>query len=56
MADDEDRDAGPDGHPHDAPGSEEEIHAKSWDYTILAVLVVVILVLIATGVVPLFSF
>ena len=40
----------------DAPESGERSGSKSWDYTILAVLVVVIVVLLATGVVPLFGF
>ena len=56
MADDDDRLGRPDGHRYDAPESDEERRSKSWDYAILAVLVMVILVLVATGVVPIFSF
>ena len=56
MADDDDRLARPDGHRYDAPESDEERRSKSWDYAILAALVAVILVLIVTGVVPIFSF
>ena len=55
MADD-DRHGRADGHRYDVPESDEERRSKSWDYAILAVLVVVILVLIATGVVPIFNF
>jgi len=53
---DDDRYGRPDGHRYDAPESDEKRRAKGWDYAILAVLVVVILVLIATGVVPIFNF
>jgi hypothetical protein len=56
VADDDDRYARPDGHRYDAPESDDERRSKSWDYAILAVLVVVILVLVATGVVPIFNF
>jgi hypothetical protein len=56
MADDDDRMARPDGHRYDAPESEEERRSKSWDYLILGILVVVLMVLIATGKVPIFSF
>jgi hypothetical protein len=56
VVDDEDRYARPDGHRYDAPERDAERRSTSWDYAILAVLVVVILVLIATGVVPVFDF
>jgi hypothetical protein len=45
----------PDGHRYDAPESEEDTRSKSWDYAFLGILVVVIMVLIATGVVPIFD-
>jgi hypothetical protein len=44
----------PEGHHYDAPESEEERAGKSWTYLVLGLLVVVILVLIATGVVQVF--
>jgi hypothetical protein len=56
MDDDEERKARPDGHRYDAPESPEETRSKSWDYAILGILVVVILILIATGVVPIFNY
>ena len=56
MADDDERFGRPDGHRYDAPESDEDRRSKSWDYLILGILVVVILVLIATGTVPIFSF
>jgi hypothetical protein len=57
MPDDENNPYGrPDGHRYDAPESDEERTSKSWDYAILGILVVVIMVLIATGVVPIFDF
>ena len=57
MTNDEDERRGrPDGHRYDAPESDEDRRSKSWDYLILGILVVVILVLIATGTVPIFSF
>jgi hypothetical protein len=46
----------PDGHRYDAPESDEDRSSKSWDYAILGILVVVILVLIASGTVPIFDF
>jgi hypothetical protein len=56
MADDDnERMARPDGHRYDAPESREETRSKSWDYALLGILVVVILVLIATGTVPIFD-
>ena len=56
VANDDDRYARPDGHRYDAPESDEQRGSKSWDYAILGILVIVILVLVATGVVPIFSF
>ncbi len=50
--DDDDRRGLPDGHRYDAPESEDETHSKSVGYAILGILVVVLMVLIATGVVP----
>jgi hypothetical protein len=55
MADD-DRMGRPDGHRYDAPESEEDRRSKGWDYAVLGILVVVIMVLIATGKVPIFDF
>ena len=57
MADnnDDDRMARPDGHRYDAPESADETRSKSWDYALLGILVVIILVLVATGTVPVFD-
>jgi hypothetical protein len=43
-----------DGHHYDAPESDEDRAGKSWTYAALGILVVVLLVLIATGTVPIF--
>jgi hypothetical protein len=56
MSDDDDRLARPDGHRYDAPESEEETRSKSWDYAVLGIVVATMMVLIATGVVPIFDF
>jgi hypothetical protein len=56
VDDNEERMARPDGHRYDAPESREETRSKSWDYALLGLLVMVILVLIATGVVPIFNY
>jgi hypothetical protein len=56
MPDDNDPYARPDGHRYDAPESDEDRKSKGWDYLVLGVLVLVLMVLIATGVVPIFSF
>lgn len=56
MTDDDDRRARPDGHRYDEPESEEETRSKGIDYLVLGLLVLVILFLIATGVVPVFSY
>jgi hypothetical protein len=47
--------ARPDGHRYDKPESPEETRSKSWDYAALGLLVVVIMLLIATGTVPIFD-
>ena len=55
MADDDDERLGrPDGHRYDAPESDETRLGKEWTYAVLGVLVLVILVLIATGTVQIF--
>ena len=57
MPDDENNPYGrPDGHRYDAPESDDDRKSKSWDYLILGIIVVVLMVLIATGVVPIFNF
>ena len=53
--DNDERMARPDGHRYDAPESPDETRSKSWDYALLGILVAVILVLIATGTVPIFD-
>jgi hypothetical protein len=45
----------PDGHRYDKPESPDETRSKSWDYAALGLLVVVIMLLIATGTVPIFD-
>ena len=50
----DDRIGRPDGHHYDAPESEEEQAGKSWVYAVLRILVLVILVLVATGTVQIF--
>ena len=47
--------ARPDGHRYDAPEPPEETRAKSWNYALLGILVAVLMLLIATGVVPIFD-
>jgi hypothetical protein len=56
MSNDDERMARPDGHRYDAPESEDDTRSKSWDYAVLGILVVVLMVLVATGVVPIFDF
>ena len=51
---DEERFARPDGHRYDAPESDESRVSKEWSYAALGLLVVVLLVLIATGTVKIF--
>ena len=48
-------DTGPDGHRYDAPEPAERRRSKSWDFAVLGLLVAVLLVLVATGVVPIFD-
>jgi hypothetical protein len=56
VAEDDDEPAGrPDGHRYDAPETDEQRTSKGWDYLLLGVLVLVLLVLVATGVVPVFG-
>jgi uncharacterized integral membrane protein len=43
-----------DGHHYDAPESEEERNGKSWAYLVLGTLVLLLLILIATGTVQIF--
>jgi hypothetical protein len=52
---DEERPARWEGHKYDAPESEETRHGKEWTYGVLGALVVLLLVLIATGRVPIFG-
>jgi hypothetical protein len=54
MSDDDDRFVRPDGHRYDAPEPDETRVSKEWAYAALGLLVVVLLVLIATGTVPIF--
>ena len=57
MSDDDDnRMLRPDGHRYDAPESEDDRRSKSWDYAVLGILVLTLMVLVATGVVPIFDF
>ena len=50
----DDRMGRPDGHHYDAPESEEERNGKSWAYLVLGTLVLLLLILIATGTVQVF--
>ena len=56
MARDDDRYGRPDGHRYDAPESDDDRRSKGWDYLVLGLVVVVLLLLIATGTVPIFDF
>jgi uncharacterized integral membrane protein len=51
---DDERLAREDGHRYDAPESEETRANKEWVYAVLGVLVLVLLVLVATGTVQIF--
>ncbi|MCW2845233.1 MAG: hypothetical protein JWN22_3149 [Nocardioides sp.] len=51
---DDERLARPDGHRYDAPESDESRVSKEWAYAALGLLVVVLLVLVATGTVQIF--
>ena len=50
----DDRRGRPDGHRYDAPEDDDERFGKSWTYLALGILVVVLLVLVATGTVRIF--
>ncbi len=52
--DDDERLGRPDGHRYDAPESEESRYGKEWAYAVLGALVLLIMVLIATGTVEIF--
>ena len=55
MSDEQDeRMARPDGHRYDAPESEETTASKSYVYAVLGALVLLLMVLIATGTVQIF--
>jgi hypothetical protein len=54
MTDDDERFGRPDGHRYDAPESDDDRTSKEWVYAVLGVLVLVLLVLIATGTVQIF--
>ena len=54
MADDDNGYGRPDGHRYDAPESEESRLSKEWVYAVLGVLVLAVMLLIATGKVPIF--
>ena len=51
---DEERRGRPDGHRYDAPESDESRVSKEWVYAVLGILVLVLMVLIATGTVQIF--
>jgi hypothetical protein len=51
---DEERLARPDGHRYDAPESDDTRISKEWAYAALGLLVLVLLVLVATGTVRVF--
>jgi hypothetical protein len=54
MSDDDERFLRPDGHRYDAPEDRETRIGKVWAYAALGLLVVVLLLLMATGAVPVF--
>ena len=55
MIDDEEERLGrPDGHRYQAPDSDETRTSREWNYVALGLLVVVLMVLIATGKVQIF--
>ncbi len=51
---DEQRLGRPDGHRYDAPESEDSRVSKEWTYAVLGLLVLLLLVLVATGTVRIF--
>ncbi|WP_156391104.1 MULTISPECIES: hypothetical protein [unclassified Nocardioides] len=52
--DDDERLGRPDGHRYDAPESDDSRVSKEWVYAVLGILVLVLMVLIATGTVQIF--
>ena len=52
---DDERPARWEGHKYDAPESDDTRRGKEWTYGVLGALVVLLLVLIATGKVPIFG-
>lgn len=54
MTDDDERLGLPDGHRYEAPESDETRVGKEWAYAVLGILVLVLLVLMATGKVQIF--
>ncbi len=46
----------PDGHRYEAPESDDDMRSKSVGYAVLGILVLILLILIATGTVQVFSF
>ena len=54
MSNDDERLGRPDGHRYDAPESDETRFGKEWAYAVLGILVLALLVLVATGTVPIF--
>ncbi|HEU5456122.1 MAG TPA: hypothetical protein VFU85_10610 [Nocardioides sp.] len=52
---DDERAARWEGHKYDAPESDETRRGKEWSYAVLGALVVLLLLLIATGKVPIFG-
>jgi hypothetical protein len=54
IDDDEERRGRPDGHRYQAPDSDETRKNREWNYIALGLLVVVLMVLIATGTVQIF--
>ena len=55
MTEDDERMGRDDGHRYDAPESDETRTSKEWTYLALGLLVVVLMVLVATGTVPIFA-
>jgi len=54
MTDDDERMGRPDGHRYDAPESHDDRVSKEWAYLVLGLLVLALMVLVATGTVPIF--
>jgi hypothetical protein len=51
---DDDRMGRPDGHRYDSPEPADVTSSKKWAYLVLGLLVLLLLVLVATGTVPVF--